>query len=411
MAYEIVAEVRKEDNDRFNAYNVVTGSKVVDKIGLALRKRAVNESGYLAKEDGTWSFVPELPENIKNLGEKLVMSEGKEFKTLTVEEIREAVASSYALKPDTLVLDQLNWKFAVRAALRGENILMLGPSGCGKTLTARTLAESLGRPFEKFNMGAMTDARSSLIGNTHYDNSKGTYFAGSKFVKAITTPGTIVLLDELTRISPDAENIMMTILDPDQRYMRIDEDPNTPIIEVAEGVTFVGTANVGVEYTSTRILDRATKDRFSTIVELPVLDRQQEIDLLKLLFPEVNVNYIQAVADVADHTRRNIKSDDPRVDTIISTRSTVKQCELAFDGFKYSEIMEAIVSPMFSPEGGPDSPRSFVKQIIQKYTNLDNEHPLKSENKVKEEKKKKDSKKSTKFDDDADLFDLASDTF
>ncbi|KKK43037.1 hypothetical protein LCGC14_3169070, partial [marine sediment metagenome] len=100
-----------------------------------------------------------------------------------------------------------------------------------------------------------------LIGNTHYDNSAGTFFGEALFVKAIQTPGAIILLDELSRAHDDASNILMTVLDENQRYLRIDEMPETPTIAVAEGVVFLATANVGNEYTGTRVMDRALLDR------------------------------------------------------------------------------------------------------------------------------------------------------
>ena len=49
----------------------------------------------------------------------------------------------------------------------------------------------------------------------------------------------------------------MTVLDGGQRYLRLDEAEGSPIVNVAEGVTFIATANIGNEYTSTRVMDRA----------------------------------------------------------------------------------------------------------------------------------------------------------
>ena len=49
----------------------------------------------------------------------------------------------------------------------------------------------------------------------------------------------------------------MTVLDGGQRYLRLDEAEGSPIVNVADGVTFIATANIGNEYTSTRVMDRA----------------------------------------------------------------------------------------------------------------------------------------------------------
>ena len=52
---------------------------------------------------------------------------------------------------------------------------------------------------------------------------------------------------------------------------------------------------------------------------------------------------------------------------MISTRMTVRLCELLSDGFDLLEATEVAVLPFFDASGGADSERTFVKQIIQKY--------------------------------------------
>ena len=91
------------------------------------------------------------------------------------------------------------------------------------------------------------------------------------FVKAIQTENAVILLDELTRAHPDAWNILMTVLDQGQRYLRLDEAQGQATIEVADGVTFIATANIGNEYTATRTLDKALMDRF-IVVEMDLLN-------------------------------------------------------------------------------------------------------------------------------------------
>ncbi len=272
------------------------------------------------------------------------------------------------LKPDHLIISPLKWRYLMRSVLRGKNILMTGPSGCGKTLAAQTIAGVLdGREFFYFNVGATQDPRSTLIGNTHYSKDKGTFVAEALFVKAIQTPNAIILLDELTRGHADAWNILMTVLDENQRYLRIDEMPNTPTIKVANGVTFIATANIGAEYTATRVLDRAMLDRFASIVEMEPLSKDDEMNLLQMTYPEVNNDHLRAIAEIADHTRQQVKSEDPKVTTSISSRITVEMAGLLNDGFSLAETAEACIYPFFSNAGGNDSERTYMKQLVQKY--------------------------------------------
>ena len=270
------------------------------------------------------------------------------------------------LKPEGLFIEGLKWKYLLRSAVRGKNIMMLGPTGCGKTLAAQSLVKSLKRPDFYFNLGATQDPRATLIGNTHFNKEKGTYFSESAFVKAITTPNAIILLDEISRAHPEAWNILMTVLDQGQRYLRLDEAEGSPIIKVANGVTFIATANVGNEYTSTRVMDRAIMDRFVTI-EMDLLDKESELALLKFKFPEADEYALNALAEIADTTRQLIKTDMSKVSTIVSTRVNVEAAGLIYDGFDLMEAAEIAILPYFSNDGGLDSERVFVKQLVQKY--------------------------------------------
>ena len=288
------------------------------------------------------------------------------------------------LKPANLIMTELKWKYLLRSAVRAKNIMMTGPAGSGKTMAAKALVEALNRPFFYFNLGATQDPRASLIGNTHFNKAEGTYFNESAFVKAIKTPYSVILLDELSRSHPEAWNILMTVLDQGQRYLRLDEAVDSPIVKVAEGVTFIATANIGNEFTSTRVLDRALVDRFVTI-EVDVLNAEQEFELLTMLYPEANAEDLRAIAEIAAHTRDQIKSDVGKITTAVSTRISVEMAGLIYDGFNIIEAAEVAIFPLYSQDGGIDSERTYVKQLVQKYMRSENDSTL-YENVVEEVK-------------------------
>lgn len=279
------------------------------------------------------------------------------------------------LKPANLIMTELKWKYLLRSAVRAKNIMMTGPAGSGKTMAAKALVEALNRPFFYFNLGATQDPRASLIGNTHFNKTEGTYFNESAFVKAIKTPYSVVLLDELSRSHPEAWNILMTVLDQGQRYLRLDEAVDSPIVKVAEGVTFIATANIGNEFTSTRVLDRALVDRFVTI-EVDVLNAEQEFELLTMLYPEANAEELKAIAEIAAHTRDQIKSDVGKITTAVSTRISVEMAGLIYDGFNIIEAAEVAIFPLYSQDGGMDSERTYIKQLVQKYMRTENDSKL-----------------------------------
>jgi nitric oxide reductase NorQ protein len=188
----------------------------------------------------------------------------------------------------------------------------------------------------------------------------------SVFVKAIQTPNAVILLDELSRAHPDAWNILMTVLDYGQRYLRLDEAEGQATITVADGVTFEATANIGNEYTSTRVMDKALMDRF-TVVEMDVLNESEENELLTYMFPHVDSTVLGNVAKIAALTRNESNSDTARVGSGISTRTTVELSGLLFDGFSLQEAAEVSIYPQYDSAGGVDSERTFVKQIVQKF--------------------------------------------
>ena len=263
-------------------------------------------------------------------------------------------------------MNPLKWKYLIRSAVRGKNIMMTGQAGCGKTLAAKSLVNALDRPNFYFNLGATQDPRATLIGNVHFDKSKGTYFSESLFVKAIQTPNAVILMDELTRAHPDAWNILMTVLDQGQRYLRLDEADGQNTIKVADGVCFVATANIGNEYTATRQLDKALLDRF-TVIEMDLLTDEEEHGLLAYLFPTVDSAMLHNVAKIAFMTRSEAATDNPRISSGVSTRTSVEIAGLLFDGFSLEESADITIYPQYDADGGVDSERTFVKQIVQKF--------------------------------------------
>ena len=349
--------------NRANAWDM-DGNKRTSEITVGARQKAANGGYLLGKfemKNGKFQWRRWDGEITPNTNASSTVDVPTDH-----EEVLNFIHTSYSLKPKGLMMSELKWKYLIRSAVRGKNIMMTGPAGCGKTMAAKSLVNSLDRPDYYFNLGATQDPRSTLIGNTHFDSKKGTYFSESHFVKAIQTPNAVILLDELSRAHPDAWNILMTVLDYGQRYLRLDEQNGQQTIKVANGVTFIATANIGNEYTSTRQLDKALMDRF-TIVEMDLLNKEEENELLSYMFPNVDSKVIESVATIAGITRVEASSETARVPFGISTRTTVELAGLLYDGFSLSEAAEVCIYPQYDASGGVDSERTFVKQIVQKF--------------------------------------------
>ena len=328
------------------------------------RKRALDNGKALMQVNGKWKsvgmgdYVTAVKEVTAPVVPDEVPTEQKELMNM--------IHSSYDLKPKSLMLSELKWKYLIRSAVRGKNIMMAGPAGCGKTMAAKALVNSLDRPEFYFNLGATQDPRATLIGNVTFNKETGTAFSESLFVKAIQTENAIILMDELSRAHPDAWNILMTVLDQGQRYLRLDESEDQATIKVADGVTFIATANIGNEYTATRVMDKALLDRF-TIIEMDTLSADQEHELLGMLYPLVDSESLKGIGEIAALSRQEATNEVPRIESGISTRTSVEVASLMFDGFTLAEAAEITIYPQYSNDGGVDSERTFMKQLVQKY--------------------------------------------
>ena len=341
------------------------GNDQSDLVSYSTKKKAIKFGTALLKESEDSKFKQVALEEFDRASNVPVASEPVDVPDEQAE-VMNFISNSYSLKPESLVMKELKWKYLIRSAVRGRNIMMTGPAGCGKTMAAKSLVNSLDRPDFYFNLGATQDPRATLIGNTHFDSEKGTYFSEALFVKAIQTPNAVILLDELTRAHPDAWNILMTVLDQGQRYLRLDEAQGQATIEVAEGVTFIATANIGNEYTATRTLDKALMDRF-IVVEMDLLNDAEEKGLLQYMFPNVDEAELGKVAEIAHLTRVEALSENGRFSSGVSTRTSVEIAGLLYDGFSLEESAEVCIYPQYSADGGADSERTFVKQLVQKY--------------------------------------------
>ena len=356
----MLAQVKKAPGkggkETTRAFDARTGEDITRSIVYVTLSNAMKNGKYLYKENENSSWVQ--VENTSTLPEEAPVNAGNEvamfLKTCTEK------------RPGDLFMEDLTWKFICRNVYRGRNMMLTGPTGTGKSQTAIAVAKALGRELFYVNLGATQDPRGTLIGNTHFSKEVGTFFNESAFVQAIKTPNTVILLDEISRAHPEAWNILMTVLDPGQRYLRLDEAVGAPTVQVAEGVSFIATANLGAEYTAVRVMDRALMDRF-TIAEIPYLTVDQEINLLGKIYPELEKVEASNLAEIAAATRRELQSDMPQVSTMISTRSVIEMAGLMVDGFSLGEVANVGIYPMYSAEGGLQSERTFVKQIVQKY--------------------------------------------
>jgi hypothetical protein len=354
----VIASIVKSINDRYRVINIDTREDYTGIISDRVVEKAYNSGKLIqfdtdSKKYQNSNFI--LASRIKYLDDDRPKED-------VLDNATSFVINAVQNKPDWLVFSKTKWAIMARNIFRQVTTLVVGPTGNGKTTAAIEVAKSVGRPCFVFNLGSTQDPRSSLIGTMAYNKERGTYFEKSNFIKALETENSVIVLDEITRAHPEAFNIILPLLDF-QKTIRIEE--NNEIINISKGVSFIATANIGIEYTSTRILDRALVDRLVRI-DVGFLTKEQEISILNKNFPSLSEIQVNALSSLADIIRKDYQSDNPKVQTYISTRMLISTAGLVSDGFSLRASVIETIFPHFDDEGGVDSERTFVNQAFQK---------------------------------------------
>ena len=140
---KIIVKIEKSGN-RYNAFDkdgvkhtsdITTGARKKAYLkGMAL-ERKINKSG-----GKYWWAVP--MSEFESLSAPVIDVSSIDIPSDHAE-VMNFIHDSYKLKPQGLVMKELKWKYLIRSAVRGKNILMTGPAGCGKTMAAKSLVNSL----------------------------------------------------------------------------------------------------------------------------------------------------------------------------------------------------------------------------------------------------------------------------
>ena len=225
----------------------------------------------------------------------------------------------------------------------GKNVMLTGATGSGKTTFCFKIAEDLGMNCEVVNCGSTQDARTSLLGFFQLEDGN-TKFTPSNFIKAIQQKNTLIVLDELSRASDDAFNILFPVLDHRREIHIEEQDGSSRVVKVADGVRFIATANIGMEYSSTRTLDRALQDRFMTF-NLPYITGDEMVEFINDThsMQANSMRKLETLAKVYDYSHSLFGKG--KIGTRISTRSVIDTMSLIKDGFTVRDILDnAILS-------------------------------------------------------------------
>lgn len=164
---------------------------------------------------------------------------------------------------------------------RAPIISLVGLAGVGKTTIASSIAEAMGRKFQRIPFGGM-GAASLLRGQSRFSPEA----EPGMMIKALTRAGTnnpVILLDEIDRVSENARadimGVLIELLDPEQNKAFSDHYIDYPVN--LSNVLFIATSN-NTKDISTAVLDRLE------VIQMPSYTDQEKIVIAKnYLLPSV----------------------------------------------------------------------------------------------------------------------------
>lgn len=165
--------------------------------------------------------------------------------------------------------------------IRAPILCLIGLVGSGKTTLAYSVAEALGRKFERIPFGGMGDARAIRGQSRAYADAE----PGAIIKKIVhsQSKNPIILLDELDRVTENARadimGVLVELLDPEQNRAFIDHYVDYPFD--LSHVLFVTTAN-NTTSISTAVLDRLE------VIQMPSYTDEEKLAIAKsYLFPKI----------------------------------------------------------------------------------------------------------------------------
>lgn len=164
---------------------------------------------------------------------------------------------------------------------RSPIICLTGLVGTGKTTLAYSIAEALGRKFERIPFGGMGDA-SDLRGKSRASLDAEPGLVIKSLIHA-QSRNSVILLDELDRITDtgrkDIMGVLVELLDPEQNKSFTDHYVDYPF-DMSK-VLFIATAN-NTTNVATAVLDRLQ------IIQMPsYTDEEKMVIAQKYLFPGI----------------------------------------------------------------------------------------------------------------------------
>ena len=163
----------------------------------------------------------------------------------------------------------------------GENLWLYGEKGTGKSETVRQFAARTGRGYTRINFNKFTTAE-DFIGAVGLENG-ATVFKVGDFLRAFTTPASLILLDEITNADPAALAILNGFLESNSAVSyggQVWRRAANVLVFAADNTATNG--DESGRYAGTRTMNSALADRFARLVQFKHMPLATEVEAVVL---------------------------------------------------------------------------------------------------------------------------------
>lgn len=270
------------------------------------------------------------------------------------------------IEDDGFYVDPEIWFYLLRNILRRKNTMLIGDTGTGKTELVAYATSKIGKPLQVFDM-AISNPMTSLCGNQRINEKGVSEYQYARFARSLsgTNPankkqnrGYLMLLDELSRAHPSANNVLLPLTDS-RRTLYIENAMDSTEIKAHEETVFFATANIGMQFTGTNALDNALTNRFQPLsITHPPRDKEVQVLMLR---EKVARNEAQTLVEFATEVRA-----DKNLIKKVSTRQLLEMAGLVYDGYTPAKAAEYVIINQYEEDEVDGGERKIIRGIIQK---------------------------------------------